>query len=428
METDKKPPPEGAYPRLWRWHFFSGLFLSPTLATLAVTGLVYLFKPQLEPRLYERWLKVPAAERTESAQTQLDNALAAFPEAKVQYVIASPGPGEAAQVFLKTQQGVPVTVYVDPHTGTVAGSQRSDRTLMALAHDIHGSLLLGKPGEIVMELTAGWAFILIASGLFLWWPRSRAGGGGVFWPRLSLKGRALWRDFHAVPAFYLSALILLFLLTGLAWTSVTGKLLSNLGRATGTGSPPGFGSSPFRSTPAPGQKPAPLDVLVAVARERLPDAKPHIIPSKDGLSAAVIRWKAPRPQDRAYIHVDAYSGQVLADYRWKDFGVIGKFTLMSVALHEGTWFGVWNQILNSVIALGVLGLSLTGLVLWWKRRPPGAGLAAPKAAEGSRLPAGFVWLTVLFGLMVPVTGISLLAVLAAEAAVRRVISWRQKTC
>lgn len=424
---DTRFAPSAAYPRLWRWHFFAGLFLSPTLATLAVTGLIYLFKPQVEPRLYEKWLKVSPSSQEVSAQAQLESALAAFPESKLQYVVASPGPGASAQVALKTKAGEPMTVYVDPHTGGVVGSQRSDRTLMALAHDIHGSLLLGKTGEIVMELTAGWAFILLTSGLFLWWPRGRS-GGGVFWPRLSMRGRALWRDFHAVPAFYLSGLIFLFLLTGVPWTGVTGKLLSNIGKATGTGSPPGFGSSPFKVSPAPGQKPLPLDALVSIARERLRGANPQIVPSKDGQSAAVIRWKAPRPRDRAYIHVDPYTGQVLADYRWKDFGVIGKFVLMAVALHEGTWFGVWNQVLNSVVALGVLGLSLTGLLLWWKRRPAGALLAAPVAPEGAELPRGFILLTVLFGAMVPLMGASLVIVLVADALVLRIYSWRKKPC
>ncbi|WP_255424199.1 PepSY domain-containing protein, partial [Asaia sp. W19] len=33
---------------LWRWHFFAGLFCLPFVIMLCVTGLLYLFKPQIE--------------------------------------------------------------------------------------------------------------------------------------------------------------------------------------------------------------------------------------------------------------------------------------------------------------------------------------------------------------------------------------------
>jgi uncharacterized iron-regulated membrane protein len=273
---------------------------------------------------------------------------------------------------------------------------------------------LGKPGEIIMELTAGWAFILVATGLFLWWPKDKASAKGVFWPRFSLRGRRFWKEVHAVPAFYLSALLILFISTGVPWTGVTGKWIGNIAAATGTGSPPGFGGSPYKSQFQPGQKPVSIDRLVEIARERLPGAPVHLLLPRQSDGAAVIRWKAPRPQDRAYIHVDMASGNVIADYRWGDFGVIGKMVLMSVALHEGTWFGRWNQALNTLVALGVMGLALTGVIMWWKRRPPGALLAAPVAPDGSRMPKGLVILMVFFCVIVPIAGISLGVVLLLD--------------
>jgi LPXTG-motif cell wall-anchored protein len=261
------------------------------------------------------------------------------------------------QVFMKEEDGSALTVYVNPHSGAVVGSQKTDRTLMQIAHDLHGSLLIGRPGEILMELTAWLAFTLVAAGVLLWWPRRK------------LWAKAWVSDAHGWLGFGLCALIFLFLSTGIPWTGTSGRFLGEIGAATGTGSPPGFGGSPYKSTPLPGQTPLPLDALVAIRRERLPSAADaYILIPANPSGAAVIRWKAPRPQDRAYIHVDRYSGQIIADYRWKDFGLIGKFTLMAVALHEGTWFGAWNQALNSVVALGVLFLAGSGLFLWYRRR------------------------------------------------------------
>lgn len=40
------------YQRIWRWHFYAGLFAAPFLILLSLTGIVYLFKPQLDNLLY----------------------------------------------------------------------------------------------------------------------------------------------------------------------------------------------------------------------------------------------------------------------------------------------------------------------------------------------------------------------------------------
>ncbi len=34
------------YALAWRWHFYAGLFVAPFMILLALTGIVYLFKPQ----------------------------------------------------------------------------------------------------------------------------------------------------------------------------------------------------------------------------------------------------------------------------------------------------------------------------------------------------------------------------------------------
>ncbi|MCY1692472.1 PepSY-associated TM helix domain-containing protein [Exiguobacterium sp. SL14] len=37
---------------MWRWHFYAGIIFAPIFIILAVTGSIYLFKPQIEDALY----------------------------------------------------------------------------------------------------------------------------------------------------------------------------------------------------------------------------------------------------------------------------------------------------------------------------------------------------------------------------------------
>ena len=36
------------YRTLWRWHFYAGLFVIPFVLVLALSGSVFLFKPQID--------------------------------------------------------------------------------------------------------------------------------------------------------------------------------------------------------------------------------------------------------------------------------------------------------------------------------------------------------------------------------------------
>lgn len=83
-------------------------------------------------------------------------------------------------------------VFVSPQ-GKVLGGIAPDARLMEWAKRIHGQLLHGKQGGWLVELAASWAFILLLSGLYLWWPRGR-GLAGVVWPRLRDGRRIFWRE------------------------------------------------------------------------------------------------------------------------------------------------------------------------------------------------------------------------------------------
>ena len=76
--TGQGTPAAGAYRLLWRWHFYAGLFCLPFVLWLACTGLVYLFRPQLEPLLQQRYAHVTEAP-PQPASAQVKAALAAVP-------------------------------------------------------------------------------------------------------------------------------------------------------------------------------------------------------------------------------------------------------------------------------------------------------------------------------------------------------------
>lgn len=81
------------YQRIWRWHFYAGLFVAPFLILLSLTGIVYLFKPQLDNLLYPQLMKVTPATQTLSADQLLAKATIAMPDASLRKIPAPGGSG-----------------------------------------------------------------------------------------------------------------------------------------------------------------------------------------------------------------------------------------------------------------------------------------------------------------------------------------------
>lgn len=512
-----KPDGPAFYRTVWRWHFYAGIVTAPVAIFLAITGAIYLWKPQYEAARYAALLRVqplytaslagltPKPLRV-PADTQFARALAAHPGARPISFTPSFAPGQTSETVLRLPDGDTVSVFVHPHLGRVVGERRESERFMTTIHDLHGELLAGQPGSLVLELGASWLFVLLLTGLYLWWPRPTFSVWGFLLPRWRARGRVFWRDLHAVPAVWASIGALFLLATGIPWTTVSGAWFKRISGILGEDTPRESSAGAHRSEltgwspplraglageietlastpPPPRPKPAgpvmihdeqgamiwverddprarPVPLANAqegpatipgtavapepdpgtpsaeAARRGPPDAaslewcgdvlgpnvKHHPISLERVLAIAAERG-VPQPFaiapplhetavfsvlsdrhqafSRTYLHLDQYSGQVLADVRYDDFGRWGKFVLWGIIAHEGQLFGLANQVLGSLAALGVLYMAISALLLWWHRRPAGA-LGAP--AGPGPLPR-----TVLLGVCVVALALPLLA-------------------
>ena len=239
-----------AHRAVWRWHFYAGLFCIPFVLILSLTGAAYLFKPQVEAFLDGPYDHLVIDGGARSPEAQVKAALAAAPAGShLRFYEVRKEPDDAARVILSTQDG-PLVAFVHPESNVVLGLQREADRPMEVIKTIHGELLMGDRGSILVELAAGWAVVMILTGLILWFPRGGRSWAGVLWPRLELGGRLIWRDLHAVTGFWVSGLALFLLLTGLPWTTVWNDAFKEVRRATGTLNAPQEWSSGRKSEQA----------------------------------------------------------------------------------------------------------------------------------------------------------------------------------
>lgn len=427
---------------LWRWHFFAGLFCLPFVAFLSLTGSVYLFKPQIDDWIDWRYDHLPTVQ-SPSPKRDVQAALSAVPQGTFLAYELPRTSQSAARVLISRSDGEAVRVYVDRNTHTVVKTVLEESRFERLVFRLHGQLLLGNVGSVIVEMVASWTIVLIVTGLLLWWPLGQNGLAGVVYPRLGTKGRTRWRDLHAVTGVWASVFLVLFLVSGLPWSFVWGHTLQSVentfGRLTSVkdweiGAVPaatviaGHPVGQSQKQPATGSMDMPgmdmptvstsfpeedlvssLDTVVQTASTLSLPAPVIITPSA---SLWTVRSDTQNRPLRESVTVTP-DGHVVKQETFAEKGIIDRIIGYGVAAHEGQLFGKMNQTINLLVAVGLLMMSCAATVLWLKRKPVGS-LGHPAAVPSRKY--GIVGMTtlVILGLLLPELGAALLFLVLAN--------------
>jgi uncharacterized iron-regulated membrane protein len=422
------------YRAIWRWHFYAGLFALPFLILLAVTGGLYLFKDEIDLARHADLLTVSPVDAPRPPSQLVAAALAAQPGTAVK-LITPAAANRSAEVIVDGTDGARHSVYVDPGSAKVLGSLVEADRLMLVVRRLHSLIILGDGTNRVIEIVGGWTVVLVITGLYLWWPRGQR--GGVVSIRATPGKRVFWRDLHAVTGLAGGAFVLFLALSGMPWSGVFGDWLNRGMTAAGAGYPTELWDDVPKSTvpmgetgqvawtlenaPVPlssatGAAPIGLDQAVGIATARgiSPGFTLALPTAADGVYSATI-FPDTLSAQRA-IHIDQYSGSVLADIRFADYGLGAKAVEFGINIHMGQEFGLGNQMLMLAACLSIILMAVAALVMWWKRRPAG-GLGVPPAAN-ARTTAVASILILLIALLFPLTAASLAVVLVLEVAYR----------
>ncbi|MFD5932820.1 PepSY-associated TM helix domain-containing protein [Streptomyces sp. NPDC060333] len=447
---------QGVRALLVRMHFYAGVFVAPFLLVAALTGLIYTFTPQLDQLVYGSRLQVEeVGEQARPLSAQIAAARAAHPEGSLASVTTPAEPENTTRVVLSLPElgEKQRTVFVDPYTAKVQGELTTwfgSTPLTTWLDDLHRNLHLGETGRLYSEVAASWLWVVVAGGLVLWIGRSRGQRArstrGVLLPDRAARGVRRTRSFHAATGVWLALGLFFLSATGLTWSHYAGERFGQLLDATKGHAPELDTTLPGTRPPAGGEggehaghggdpgseksaepDPAAFEAALAAARDAGLGGTVEVKPAADASSAWVVAQKDNVwPVHYDQVAVDTGTGKVTSHSRWADYPLPAKLSKLGVQGHMGVLFGVLNQIVLAVIALGLVLVIVWGYRMWWQRRPTRAdGKAtlgrAPVRGTWRRLPIPVLVvgapLVAALGWAMPVLGVTLLAFLLADLAV-----------
>ena len=460
------------YRAVWRWHFYAGLLVLPFLITLAITGGLYLFKTELDGIIHADLKHVEIGQQTVPASQMVTAAIAAFPGTAVKFT-DPPTPGSSAEITVSTTGGK-LAVYVNPYSGTVLGSLPDRGTVMWTIRYLHSLKYFGTYARYAIEIAGGWSILLVATGIYLWWPRNQT--GGVVSVRGTPKRRVFWRDLHAVTGLFVGGFIVFLAITGMPWSGVWGGKVNEWANGNNFGYPAGVRvdvpmsndrlDAVAKTSWSLEQAKMPMSSQATEDHAAHTESGDHAghdghasVPATTappasagdngatmppiGIDAAIAKLKAlglhagyalnlPTTPTGVYtgsvypndlsqqrvIHLDQYSGKPLIDMSYADYGPLGKGLEWGINVHMGQEFGLANQIVLAAACLAIILLAVSAAIMWWKRRPKGS-LGIPPMPQDKSVFRGLLALLAIGGVLFPLVGVSLVVILVLDGVYMR---------
>jgi uncharacterized iron-regulated membrane protein len=391
----------GVTRKFWvKAHRYAGLFLAAWLSIVGLTGAILAFYPELE-HATEGALPALLAPPTPGApvlapEILIEKGFAASPRpAEIDYAPLHVHAGEPFYLFMvpKGERHFDNEFYtiLNPHTGAVIAEEDLEREtgfwheVLHIIYEIHYSLLLGAFGTYLLGIAA---FVWMADcfvGMYLTFPRGKKQDAEakprgwlsrwlsmwkIRWPTTRYKFNF---DLHVAGGLWLWAMLLMF-----AWSSVAFNLrLEAYNPAMSI-----FGyEDPYEAEPEePVTRFLPFAQLLDAGRS---EAKAEMerqgieLVEEDSLFVDLEKGSAfytfstdADTHDITFsiISIDAATGERIGGSVGTERHAANTFTDWILALHMARWGGVPYKILVSVIGLLIVALSVTGVIIWTKKR------------------------------------------------------------
>ncbi|MEM6645736.1 MAG: PepSY-associated TM helix domain-containing protein [Bacteroidota bacterium] len=354
----------------YRLHRYAGLAAGLVFFISAVTGAMLVFEDEIRQATHPHRYAVHVGSSAQSVEDNLAAALAAVPTGQSSSMTLYADPARPYQFGVRDSSNTFYYVYTNPYTAEVVEVSNPLHSAFSIAIRLHRFLLVGQTGKLIVGLSTVLVLSLMFSGLYLWWPRTKAVFSKrtrVKWAGTNWKRRAF--DLHAVLGFYTMWILIITAATGLVWSfDVVEDAVYWLGG--GEQSAPRPASVEIEGVPVVG-----FNAAVAGIKAEIPNftqIRLTISSLPDGVVQGLVRTEAS-PHQSAYdrVYLDKYTGAHLRTDLHADAPGGTKARRLIYPIHVGSIFGLPSKIVVFVVSIVGATFPITGVYLWfirWRKR------------------------------------------------------------
>jgi uncharacterized iron-regulated membrane protein len=376
-------------------HLWLGLASGLVIVIVALTGAIYAFQPELS-KATQPYLSVQPQNKPFLPVSQL-KAIAArqLPDIKPTRLIFKGRDGSAIVHFIgKKPKRYYHAVFLNPYTGEVLKVKDLNTDFFRII--LNGHMYLWLPQDIG-HVIVSWAclifFVMIVSGIVLWWPRNKARVKSSFKVKWKASPKRLNYDLHNVFGFYACWVLVFIVVTGLVWSfewaaNAEYWLLSGGNKKQKIPQPVSVKTT-VQDTIHPLDKIFNSVTAIYPGADRLQIA----FPQNDSASVMVRVYPDKDTYYRMhYLYFDQYTAAQRSFAVWgkyEDANGGEKASRMNFDIHVGAIAGLPGRLLVFFAALIAASLPVTGFYIWWgkMKKHPKKTDKVIKSAPSAVIPA-----------------------------------------
>lgn len=358
-------------------HLVLGLIAGLVVFVEAVTGAIWVFNEEIKS-LYESEIQIERQDKPLLKPTEIKAiAQKEIPGKPIHGVLFSTDPAPVEVIFYQAEPEYYQSLFINPYSGDVIKRVNHEEGFFHFI--LEGHLHLWLPPEIGTPIvTYGTLMFLISiiTGVVLWWPKNKKGRRQRF--KFDWKTTTRWRrknfDLHTVLGFYLSALALIFVVTGLvmglSWFNYV--FYNSIGGDKKVEFIIPANNSAVKTAAS---LDSPIDELPEVLAKNYPDAQDYEIhfPHSDSSSIYVeVSYLDEVYYDADYVFFDQNTLEEVDTE-----SIYGKYENASAQdhlmragydLHVGAILGLPTKVLAFLASLLIASLPITGVIIYVGRK------------------------------------------------------------
>ncbi len=356
-------------------HLWLGLSSGLVVFIVSVTGCLYVFQEEICLMLQSGVFRSIEPQNTEMISAlELQQIVTADYDGEITYMNATvyPSGNRASIVWLRNDSRNYWAYIVNPYTGNIIDTFPYRLSFWSIVLALHTSLLIPEIGHHIVAVGTLIFVVLLLSGLYLWWPKSKKGFKQRFKVKWAASPKRLNYDLHNVLGFYMTWVAIFIAVSGLVWSyEWMDKGIYWL--ATGGDQPKD--KMEISYSDATREKDS-AETKVNISLANLLEESPSLIsyyieyPYRTteyySMTMNYDRGRFYNKHDTYYIGKN--TGNLLDTRLWVDKNTGEKIQEANYNIHVGAILGLPGKIIAFFASLIAASLPVTGLMIWLGRK------------------------------------------------------------
>lgn len=363
-------------------HLWGGFLSGIVVMIVSITGCLFVFEEEIRNLTQKKYRFVEPQNSPKVSLAGLSGVVSKeFPTKKIEQVRVFADASRStivkvvdAQATNKKEKGgkekeekeLKKEAYgFNPYTGELLGRQDLEHDFMHAVEEVHTSLMLGEMGKWIIKVNVVVFFVMLLSGLYLWWPLKKNQRKMAFNLNLKSKFQIVNYSIHNTLGFYFLLPLMLVTLTGIWWAIKPVQKLTYdaLGEKM-------IDKKKAMSTYQAGMIFSPDHAFGSVATKYAGWREVHINFAKNEKETVKVNLKYPYGiyKKSNVFEFDQYSGQTLKTELFANYGTADKIKHANRDLHTGQNFGILGKLLAFFASLFAASLPVTGFLIWYQRK------------------------------------------------------------